>query len=138
MSDGMDAARKAAVEAMEASLSDEVRYFTDGSSSCERAIDAFLAELGAQGMVIVPREPTEAMRAAVSGPVPYNVRRNKLYDDGRLYEVVRMDNEDWREVVSDDQTVMNRFANEKEAVALFDKLEFEFRYAAMLKASEPT
>lgn len=83
----------------------------------------------------VPDDVREALKVAMSDKqTPYVSRRNKSYDDGRIYEVIRLDNPDWRDVITDDQTVMGRFPNDKEANALCADLEAEFRLDAILSA----
>ena len=108
----------------------------DGAQESYRAAArSALAAAESAGMVMVPKVPTEAMRAAIDGDTPYVSRRNKTYDDGRIYEVIRMDNANWRTTITDDQTVMGRFPNSQEADALCAKLAFEFHYAAMIEAA---
>lgn len=100
------------------------------------AIDAYEAAL-AETHVRVPREPTEAMiRPLFEEEYPYILRRNKMYDDGKIHEIVRQDHPDWREVVADPMTVIARYSNFDEAETHFTKLVYEYRYAAMLAASQ--
>jgi len=86
-------------------------------------------------MVRVPEDPTDAMREAFNEETPYLVRRNKMYDDGRQYEIIRRDHPEWREVVAEPMTVIERFVTSDEAENAVAILEFEYRYAAMLKAA---
>lgn len=88
--------------------------------------------------VRVPESPTDAMRDAFNDETPYLVRRNKMYDDGRQYEIVRRDHPEWREVVAEPMTVIERFVTSDEAERAVAILEFEYRYAAMLKAAGAT
>lgn len=86
-------------------------------------------------MVRVPENPTDEMREAFNAETPYIVRRNKQYDDGRQYEIIRRDHPEWREVVAEPMTVIERFVTSDEAEKAADILEFEYRYAEMLKAA---
>lgn len=84
-------------------------------------------------MVRVPEDPSDEMREAFNGPTPYIVRNNKKY--GKSWEIVRQDHPEWREVVAEPMTVMGRFATYGEAAVVAEVLEFEFRYAEMLRAA---
>jgi hypothetical protein len=78
--------------------------------------------------------PTEAMRLAMSSETPYFCRRSI---DKRRYEVGIMNNEDWRECTSDDQTVIATYTKEYVAERHYDQLEFKWRYNEMMKAVVP-
>lgn len=89
--------------------------------------------------VVVPKEPTEAMIEAINDDdTPYRNRRNKMNDRGKIYEIIKMTNEDWRECVTDDQEIMGQFATQEEATELYDQLVSEWKYKSMLAASEET
>lgn len=83
--------------------------------------------------VRVPEDPSDEMREAFNGPTPYIVRKNKKY--GKAWEIVRQDHPEWREVMAPPMTVMGRFATYGEAAVVADVLEFEYRYAEMLRAA---
>ena len=90
----------------------------------------------AQGVVdgwkLVPIDPTVEMRAALEDETPFFCRRAL---DKSCYEVGRAMNEDWRDVISDDQTILATFKDGDEAHDHFDSLEFAWRYKNMLAAA---
>jgi hypothetical protein len=75
----------------------------------------------------------DAMRAILSDETPYFCRRAI---DKSCYEVGRADNEDWREVISDEQTILSRHPTYEKARLAFDRLEFDWRYSALLEFIE--
>lgn len=74
--------------------------------------------------------PSLEMRAALADETPYQWRRK---NDKSGYEVVRMDNADWREVISDEQTVVFESLVSDEARGYCEQIQFSHRYAAMLQ-----
>ncbi|WP_431290438.1 hypothetical protein [Burkholderia cepacia] len=76
--------------------------------------------------------PTEDMRLAMTQETPYFWRRAM---DKSCYEVGVQTNDDWREVISDDQTILATFNDGDAAADHFDRLEFAWRYARMLEAA---
>ncbi|MDN7988975.1 hypothetical protein QZM97_02680 [Burkholderia orbicola] len=85
-------------------------------------------ETGAEGVAI----PTEEMRLAMTQETPYFWRRSM---DKSCYEVGIQTNDDWREVISDDQTILATFDDGDAAADHFDRLEFAWRYVRMLEAA---
>lgn len=77
--------------------------------------------------------PTEAMRHAMEDETPYFCRRAI---DKSCYEVGIRNNEDWRECISDDQTILATYRACDDANEHYDSLEFEWRYAQMIAAIE--
>lgn len=96
-----------------------------------------IAKLKADGLAIVPALPTEAMQAAFDDQHPYILRQHWKYDDGRQWEVVRRDHPEWRDVVAEPMTVLERYATVTEAEPHFDRLVFAWRYAAMIAVVDP-
>ena len=112
-------------------LADEVKrlrslheFYVSGAQA--RAASA--NETGAEGVAI----PTEEMRLAMTQETPYFWRRSM---DKSCYEVGIQTNDDWREVISDDQTILATFDDGDAAADHFDRLEFAWRYVRMLEAA---
>jgi len=86
---------------------------------------------------LMPAKPTLVMLAALMTALetyPFICRHNNQHRDGRQWEVVRMTNEDWREVFRTEE-IMGRYATSDEAEALFDDLIAEYAYGALFDAA---
>jgi hypothetical protein len=77
-------------------------------------------------------QPTEEMRTAMEDETPYFCRRAI---DKKCWEVGHCNNEDWRDVISDDQTILARHADEVDAMEHYGRLEFEWRYSQMMRVA---
>jgi hypothetical protein len=82
----------------------------------------------------VAPKPTDAMRVAMEQETPYFCRRAM---DKSCYEVGINVNDDWREVISEDQTILATFKDGDEARDEFERLEFAWRYARMMEVAHP-
>lgn len=111
------------------------------AGAIEAALPATISLHGAESRraavaaITALREPTGAMLAPLDGETPFVARRNKMNDAGREYEVVEMTNDDWREVISDEQVIRGRFATQTEADALLEGLAREWRWSAVIDAA---
>jgi hypothetical protein len=76
--------------------------------------------------------PTTEMQYALESETPYFCRRAL---DKRGYEVGIRTNGDWRECISEDQTVLFTSKHEGEAEAHYEKLQFEWRYHEMMRVA---
>jgi hypothetical protein len=74
-------------------------------------------------------QPSEEMFAAMTQDETPLVCRRKL--DKSAYEVVRMNNPDWKEAITDDQTVLFEGSYE-DAHAYYHRAAFTWRYSEML------
>lgn len=76
--------------------------------------------------------PSEEMRSAMESDTPYFCRRSL---DKKGWEIGHFNNVDWREAVSDDQTILAIHADKEDAHEHYDRLKFEWRYSEMLRVA---
>ena len=79
----------------------------------------------------LPAEPSREMWEAFDVETPYICRRSM--ENGRVYEVIRMDNEDFEEVITGDQTLVFT-GPEDEAQEECDWRRFQYRYKKMVES----
>lgn len=81
---------------------------------------------------ILPLVSTDEMRQAMEGETPYFCRRAL---DKSCYVVGIRKNVDWADVISDDQEILETFPHEDLAHDKYGELEFQWRYAEMLRVA---
>lgn len=120
-------------------MSDAIR---DGIAEIERLHEVMAGlkvtteNVAAQMQTILPllrriEQPTDEMRAAMESDTPF-VWRRKLDKNG--YEVIRQNSPDWREVISDDITVVFE-GSAKDAEIYCAQCDFYCRYFEMLRVA---
>lgn len=95
------------------------------------------AEVAKSMLTVLPllrriEQPTEEMLAAMSQDETPFICRRKIDKSG--YEVARMDNEDWRECISEEQTVVFE-GSEDTCEAVFLSVARRWRYGEMLRVA---